>query len=216
MVCVVSVWCLCDGGCVVVQCVPLCRGVWCCLPSSAALVPPSLSVPRVVVRAVVPWPVAMPPSPRAPLALVRLLPCWRGTLLLLSLLRGALPFPLLSAGRPSSLACIFSCLSCVLVCGSAFLVPLVLSVLCGHGFSPSLLLRPVRQRMDGSVGCCRGGGCDNDMCNYASLAVGPMLRRQRYPLGPLSALFVSVAVSRFISIPLVRRWRPTKVWLWTG
>ena len=131
--CVSCAWCLC-GVCVFVW---VRRGAMCAmvLSSSLAPVPPSRPLPRAVVRAVVLWLVAVP------LALVRPLPCWCGTLLLLYSLRRFLPFPLPPAGRPSTLAHILPCLPCVLVCGSAFsfayfLVVLVLSVVCGHGFSP--------------------------------------------------------------------------------
>ena len=52
VVCVVPVQCLCAGGCVAVRCVPWCRGAWCCLPSSASLVAPSLVLGRGVVLVV--------------------------------------------------------------------------------------------------------------------------------------------------------------------
>ena len=48
-VCVVCVVSVCLRGCVVVRCVPWCRGSPCCLSSSAAPVPPSRPLPRVVV-----------------------------------------------------------------------------------------------------------------------------------------------------------------------
>ena len=114
-----------------------------------------------VVRAVVPWLVAVLPSWCAPLALVGPLPCWCGTLLLrrtlclpVNPLRRFLPFPLSPAGQPSALMRIFPCLSCVLVRGSAFsfawiLLLLVLCPLCRvwlrlFTFSLLLLQGPVR------------------------------------------------------------------------
>ena len=196
-----------------------CRGMWCLSPLPCRSgAPLSLSAS---------WCCAcrglwLCPLPRASLARVGLLPYWRGTLLLFLLLRRSLPFPLLTARRPSFLACIFSCLPCVLVCGSAssfayLLVLLVLSVVCGHRLSPpSLLLGPVTQGMDGCVSCCGSGGCDYDIRTYTSLAVVSTLRRQQYLLGAPSVASVCVAVSRLSSIPRVRRWRPLRARLWIG
>ena len=111
VVCVVPVRCLCAGGCVAVQCVRWCCGALCCRPSSAPLCPPLL---RYLLALCLPWLVAVPPCPRASLAWLL------ATLLLPALLGRSLPFPLLSVGLPSSLACIFLCLACVLVCDSVF------------------------------------------------------------------------------------------------
>ena len=108
--CVWCVWFLC-GVCVLV-------GAWWCGVCRGALVrgaaslrlspwcPPLL---RYLLPLCVPLLVAVHPSLRAPLARVRLLPCWRDTLLLFFLLRRSLLIPLLFIGRPSSLACIFPC-----------------------------------------------------------------------------------------------------------
>ena len=108
--CVWCVWCLC-GVCVLV-------GVWrwgVCLGAvvrgaaslcSSPWWPPLLRylVVLCLLRLVV-----VPPSPRA--SLVRLL----GIPFLPSTLRRSLPFPLLSAGLPSSLACMILCLTFALV-----------------------------------------------------------------------------------------------------
>ena len=124
--CVRCVWCLC-GICVLV-------GAWRCGVCHGAVVRGSacLRLPfwcpallRYLVVFCLPWLVAMPPSTRASLA--QLL----STLLLPALLRRSLPFPLLSVGLPSSLACIFPCPACVLVFGPvcSFAYFLVLRVL---------------------------------------------------------------------------------------
>ena len=148
VVCVVPVPCLCAAGCVAVQCVPWCRGAWCCLPWSVSLVPPLL---HFFMLLCLPWLVAVPPPPRASLA--RLL----ATLLLPSLLPCSLPFPLLSVGLPYSLACISPYLRpCVCLGLSPCLLPW------SPGPPLSLLLGPVRQRKDGGVGYCGGGSTDDD------------------------------------------------------
>ena len=53
-VCVVGLVSVCLRWCVVMRCVPLFRGLRCCLPPSAAPVPPSHPLPRVAVSCV-PW-----------------------------------------------------------------------------------------------------------------------------------------------------------------
>ena len=113
--CVWSVWCLC-GVCVLVaswQC-SVCHGAVVRGPAFLRLSPWCPPLLRYLVVLCLPLLVGVRPSPRASLA--RLL----ATLLLPSLLRRPLPFPLLSDGQPSSLACIFPCFTCVLVCGSVF------------------------------------------------------------------------------------------------
>ena len=53
-VCVVGVVSVCLRGCMVVRCVPWCHGSWCSLPASAAPVPASHPLPGVAVMCV-PW-----------------------------------------------------------------------------------------------------------------------------------------------------------------
>ena len=113
--CVWCVWCL-YRVCVLV-------GAWRCAVCLGAVVrgaaslrsspwcPPLL---RYLVVVYLPWLGAVPPSPRA--SIVGLL----ATLLLPSALRRSLLFPPPFIGLPSSLARIFPCLTCVLVCVSVF------------------------------------------------------------------------------------------------
>ena len=129
--CVWCVWCLC-GVFVLVgawRC-GVCRGAVVRGAASLCLPPCCHPLCRYPLVLGLPWLVAVPPSPRASLA--RLL----ATLLLPALLRRSLPFPLLSVGLPSSLACIFPCPACVLVCGSfcSFAYFLVLRVLLLYSF----------------------------------------------------------------------------------
>ena len=69
------------------------------------------------------------------------------------------------------------------------------------------------------MGYCGGGGMDDDIGVYTSLAVVSTLLR-RWCLSPSvrppSVVCVCVAVSWFFSIPLVRRWRPMRAWVWIG
>ena len=69
------------------------------------------------------------------------------------------------------------------------------------------------------MGYCRGGGMDNDIGVYTSLAVvfGLLRRRCLSPsVRPRSVVCVCVVVSWFFSIPLLRRWRPMRAWVWIG
>ena len=131
--CVWCVWCL-RGVCVLVgswRC-GVRRGNGLCGAASLGSSPWCPPLLRYLVVLCLLWLVALPPSPRA--SLVRLL----AILLLPSVLRHSLPSPLLSIGLPSSLACIFPCLTCVLVCILVFFLAcfLVYWVL----FFPSFLM----------------------------------------------------------------------------
>ena len=189
--CVWCVWCL-SGVFVLVGAwwCGVCRGAVVRGAASLRLSPWCPPLLRYLVVLCLPWLVAVPPSPRVSLA--RLL----ATLLLPSLLRRSLPFPLLSVGPPSSLGCIFPCLR-PCVCLGFFLCLLPRS----RGTPPSLLLGAARQKKGGGVGHCGGGGTDDDV---AAAAVSP------------NVVCVCVVVSRFFSIPLARPWRPMRAWVGIG
>ena len=182
-----------------VRCVPWCRGAWCCLPSVLTMLHPSLALPRGVV---------------------------------LALACGCAPFlaciPHSAAGYPPSsffVAALFT-LSSTLCCSVLlpdvhfhlphlrpcvwlrFFLRLLPRSL---GPPPCVLLGPVRERKDGGGGHCEGGGIDDDIGECTSLAmVGVYVAAAA--MSP-NVVCVCVAVSWFFSIPLVRRWRPMRVWL---
>ena len=158
---------------------------------------------------------------------MRLLPCWCVTLVLLYLLRRFLPFPLPLAGQPSSLARIFPCLSCVLVCGSAFCF--------AYSFSwSSLLCVATAFHLYLFLLCAPSWSCETwtwvwavarvaVMTTRATTTMQPltvltMLRRWRYPFGLPSV--VCVCLLRCRSFP-IRPYHVTalaiyKACVWTG
>ena len=170
--CVRCVWCLCGA----------CRGAWCCL-SPVPLVPSLRCLVAVL---------CSPCACRAPFP--ARVPCSAAWFpLFLPWLRRPLPFPLLSVGSPSSLACPFSlpppwCMS------RSFSLPARLS----------LLLGPVRQRKDG--GMWAFGGLVRSPCNilypgWHHVRCGCVLRCTAYNI-PVFAL-VSTCVRTLFTLRAV-------------